>query len=67
MNSRPKIVVHIAQNADGRISIKNNAEEALWERVVQSAAKHATPFCARILKEEVNPEALLTGSETLLV
>ncbi len=63
--NRPKIVIHIAQTVDARISLRRGISR--WEEVLASKAPKATPLWASILREEIRPDLLLAGSETFLV
>lgn len=63
---RPKIVIHIAQTVDARISFRRGPSKKKWEDVLASKIPKATPLWARVLREKIRPEALLSGSETLL-
>ena len=61
---RPRIVIHIAQSIDARISTRLGLSK--WEQLVASSAPDAVKLWGRVLRE-INPDVLLAGSETLLV
>lgn len=61
---RPRVVIHIAQTVDARISLRRGPSK--WEEVLATYAPKATPLWGRVLGEEIRPDLLLTGSETLM-
>ncbi len=62
---RPRVIIHIAQTVDARISFRWGPSK--WEEILASTTPKVTPLWSRVLREEIRPEALLVGSETLLV
>jgi 2,5-diamino-6-(ribosylamino)-4(3H)-pyrimidinone 5'-phosphate reductase len=64
---RPRVVIHIAQTVDARISFRREPGKKKWEDVIASKAPKATPLWGRVLREKIRPNALLSGSETLII
>ena len=63
---RPRFVIHIAQTVDARISFRRGSSKKKWEDIIASETPNATPLWGRVLGEKIRPNALLSGSDTLL-
>jgi 2,5-diamino-6-(ribosylamino)-4(3H)-pyrimidinone 5'-phosphate reductase len=63
---RPRVVIHIAQTVDARISLRRGPSKRKWEDVIASETPNATPVWGRVLREKLRPNALLSGSDTLV-
>jgi 2,5-diamino-6-(ribosylamino)-4(3H)-pyrimidinone 5'-phosphate reductase len=63
---RPRVVIHVAQTVDARISFRRGPSKRRWEDVIASETPNSTLLWGRVLREKIRPDALLSGSDTLL-